>query len=193
MRRVKKARRPARRASKPKLARRTAKAKPARARVSDGALRKHVIDLLTASGAHVDFDDAVKDLPPALRGIVPSGAAHSAWQIVEHLRICQWDILEFSRNPKHVSPEWPAGYWPTDPAPPDSNAWDASLATFRTDLAAMARLVASPTRDLLAVVNHPGAKAKHTLLREAFVLADHNAYHIGELVLLRRLLGGWTG
>jgi hypothetical protein len=177
------ARRPTRRAAKP------AKRTPA----SDGALRKHVVDLLTAGGAHVDFDDAVKDLPPALRGIVPAGAAHSAWQIVEHLRICQWDILEFSRDPKYVSPDWPAGYWPSDPAPPDSNAWDASLATFRNDLRAMAKLVANSKRDLFAVVNHPDAKAKHTLLREAFVLADHNAYHIGELVLLRRLLGGWTG
>src|SRR5580765_2402209 len=143
MKRAKKARRPA-----PRPTRRAAKPAPKRALASDRALRKHLVDLLTASGAHVDFDDAVKGLPPALRGIVPTGAAHSAWQIVEHLRICQWDILEFSLDPKHVSPDWPDGYWPSNPAPPDASAWDASLATFRNDLGAMAKLVANPKRDL---------------------------------------------
>ncbi len=159
------------------------------ARKSDAALRKQLAKLLESSEAHLGFDDAIAGFPPHLRGVRPPGAAHTAWQLLEHLRICQWDILEFSRNPRHVSPAFPEGCWPTTEAPPDDAAWGKSIAAFRSDLRAMQRLVASSQRDLLTRIRHPEAKAHHTLLREVLLLADHNAYHVGQLVLLRRLLG----
>jgi hypothetical protein len=104
------------------------------------------------------------------------------------MRIAQWDILEFSRNPAHVSPDFPDGYWPSSDAPPGDEDWDASLASFREDLEAMCHLVADTTRDLLAPFPHGDGQ---TLLREALLVADHNAYHLGQLVLLRRVLGLW--
>jgi len=162
-------------------------------RRDDRALRKHVLALLGSSEAHIGIEDAVAGIPPHLVGERPAGAAHTAWQLLEHLRICQWDILEFSRSPKHVSPAWPDGYWPATGAPPDDEAWQKSIAALHADLRAMQDLVADPKRDLFARVNHKGAKAKHTLLREALLIADHNAYHLGQLVLLRRLLGAPPG
>jgi hypothetical protein len=154
-------------------------------------MRKHVLYLLRGGGAHLGFDEAFDNLPVALRGVKPAGAAHTAWQLVEHLRIAQWDILEFSRNPQHVSPSFPEGYWPVSAAPPDDAAWERGVAGFRADLEAMCALVADPSRDLFAQLRHPQAKAEHTLLREALLVADHNAYHLGQLVLLRRLLNAW--
>jgi hypothetical protein len=155
---------------------------------TDRLLRRHLLALLDSSEAHLNFDDAVAAFTPEQRGVRPPGAAHSAWQLLEHLRICQWDILEFSRNPQHVSPPWPAGYWPASAAPPSDAAWQQSVAAFRAGRRAMQKLVADRKRDLFACVNHPEARAKHTLLREVLLLADHNAYHIGQFVLLRRLL-----
>jgi hypothetical protein len=155
---------------------------------NDKALREHLLNLLKGDGAHVDFDAAVKDLPASLRGERPKGAEHSPWEVLEHLRIAQWDILEFSRNPKHVSPEFPRGYWPSAQAPPNEKAWDRSADAFRADLQAMAELIANESTDLLAPIPHGEGK---TILREALMMADHNAYHLGELVLLRRLLGAW--
>ncbi|MGH9791077.1 MAG: DinB family protein [Candidatus Acidiferrales bacterium] len=155
----------------------------------DQSLRKHLLALLDSSEAHLNFSDAVAAFAPVQRGIRPPGAAHTAWQLLEHLRICQWDILEFSRNPTHASLSWPEGYWPATDAPTSEEAWDQSIAAFRADLRAMRKLIADPRRDLFARVHHPEAEAKHTLLREALLLADHNAYHIGQLVLLRRVLG----
>ncbi len=154
----------------------------------DQPLRKHLRAQLESSEAHLNFDDAISGFAPAQRGIRPPGAAHTAWQLLEHLRICQSDILEFSRNPRHVSPAWPEGLWPASEAPPSEAAWDKSVAAFHADLRAMRKLIADPRHDLFARINHPDAEPKHTLLREALVLADHNAYHIGQLVLLRRLL-----
>jgi uncharacterized damage-inducible protein DinB len=162
-------------------------------RRSERALRKQLLALLDGGEAHISIDDAVAGLPPHLVGVRPAGAAHTAWQLVEHLRICQRDILEFSRNPKHVSPAWPDGYWPATNAPPDDEAWQKSIAALHADLRAMQKLVADRKRDLFARVRHKDAKAKHTLLREALLVADHNAYHIGQLVLLRRLLGAPPG
>lgn len=156
-----------------------------------GILRKHVLTILGGGGAHVGFDQAVADFPARLLGAKPPGAPHTVWQLVEHMRLAQWDILEFSRDPRHVSPEFPAGYWPATDAPPDSTAWQKSIAAFRADLKAMERLVEDPKTDLLARVEHPDAKAKHTVLREALLVADHNAYHVGQLVALRRRLGNW--
>jgi hypothetical protein len=156
--------------------------------MNDQALREHLDYLLGGGGAHLSFDQAVADLPPDVRGARAPGTSHTAWRLVEHLRIAQWDILEFSRNPRHVSPEWPAGYWPDGDAPPDAGAWDRSLAAFRADLAALRALVADPATDLFARIPHGDGQ---TVLREALLVADHNAYHLGQLVMLRRVLGAW--
>jgi len=154
----------------------------------DKPLRDHLLALLHEGHAHADFDTTVADLAPEHRGIRPKGAPHSAWQLLEHLRLAQSDILEFSRDPKHVSPKWPEGYWPQDPAPPNEKAWDESLAAFRRDNQALRDLVADPKSDLYTPF--PWGKGQ-TLLREALLAADHNSYHLGQLVLVRRLLGAW--
>ena len=153
-------------------------------------LRQHLLNLLGWHDAHTDFDAAVKSFPPKLRGVRPKGAPHSAWQLLEHLRIAQWDILEFSRDPRHVSPEWNAGYWPKDVAPPNAAAWNNCIKNIRSDLKAMQKLVADKKNDLFAPIPHGSGQ---TILREALLVADHNAYHIGQLVLLRRLLDAWEG
>ena len=157
---------------------------------TDRALRQHLLYLLRDGGAHASFDQAIQGLPAKLRGKKPPGAEHTPWQIVEHLRIAQWDILEFSRNPQHVSPEFPAGYWPKSAAPPNAAAWTRSVAAFRTDLKAMEKLVQNPKTDLFAKIPHGDGQ---TILREVLLVADHNAYHLGALVLVRRLLGAWPG
>jgi hypothetical protein len=154
----------------------------------DRALREHLLYLLKDGGAHLKFDAVIADLPPALRGARPAGVPHSPWRLLEHMRIAQWDILEFSRNPKHVSPKFPDGYWPKDDAPPDAGAWDKSVEDFRADLQAMCDLVAEPKTDLLARIPHGEGQ---TVLREALLVADHNAYHLGQLVVVRRALGAW--
>jgi hypothetical protein len=153
-----------------------------------GILREHLLHLLRSGSAHADFEAAVGDLPSNLRGKKPKGAPHTAWQLLEHMRIGQWDILEFSRNPKHVSPAWPAGFWPKTDAPPSAAAWTNSIRSFRADLKAMAKLIGDKKTDLFAKIPHGDGQ---TVLREALLLADHNSYHIGQLVLLRRLLGAW--
>jgi len=170
----------------------TAAGAPAKSRVApdDAALRRDLVELLRGGGAHLTLDAALQDLPAELRGVTPPGAPHSSWQLLEHLRIAQRDILEFSRNPQHVSPEFPAGYWPATVAPPDDAAWDASVQAFRADLAAMEGLVTSPAANLLARFSHGDGQ---TLAREAMLLADHNAYHLGQLVVVRQLLGAWKG
>ena len=154
----------------------------------DRALRQHLLELLHGGHAHADFDTAVRGLAPALRGKRPKGAEHSPWEILEHLRIAQSDILEFSRDPGHESPDWPSGYWPQASAPPDAKAWEKSLRAFRHDLHAMSDLVANPRTDLFARIPHGSGQ---TILRESLLVADHNAYHLGQLVLVRRLLGAW--
>jgi hypothetical protein len=156
---------------------------------SDRAVRAHLLWLLRGGDAHLTFDRAVAGLPARLRGVRPAGLPYSPWMLVEHLRLAQWDILEFTRNPRHRSPPWPAGYWPQDAAPPDPAAWRSSLAAFRRDLRAMQRLVASPRTDLFARIPHGEGQ---TVVREALLVADHNAYHLGQLVVLRRLLGAWS-
>jgi hypothetical protein len=157
-------------------------------KANDASLRKHLIDLLTGSNAHADFEAAVKNLPARLRGKTPKGAEHSPWQLLEHLRIAQWDILEFSRDAKHVSPKWPDDYWPKAAAPPDDKAWEKSVRAFRKDLKTFSSLIADPKTDLDAKIPHGDGQ---TLLREALLIADHNAYHVGQLILTRRLLGAW--
>ena len=154
----------------------------------DQALRQHVIDLLDGNQAHLTFDQAVADLPVPLRGLRAPATPHSPWRLLEHMRIAQWDILEFSRNPRHRSPEFPDGYWPVGDAPPDEAAWDRSVEAFRNDLQAMKDLVSNPGTDLLAPIPHGDGQ---TILREALLVADHNAYHLGQLVVVRRALGAW--
>ncbi len=156
--------------------------------MNDQDLRQHIVTLLKSDHAHANFDNAVKDMPPALRGKKPEGAEHSPWQVLEHLRIALWDILEFARDSKHKSPEFPQGYWPRTQSPPDDKAWDKSAASFRSDLEALIKLVSDEKTDLFARIPHGDGQ---TVLRQALVAADHNAYHLGELVLLRRLLGAW--
>ena len=153
---------------------------------SSRELREHLSYLLRGGGAHIGFDQAVKDFPAKSRGEKVKGATHTAWQLLEHMRIAQWDILEFSRSSKHVSPEFPKGYWPKTEAPPDAAAWEESVKSFRKDLKAMQRLVEDPRTDLFARIPHGEGQ---TILREALLVADHNAYHLGQIVLVRRLLG----
>ncbi len=155
---------------------------------SQALLRQHVVNLLAGKGAHADFETAIKNLPTSLRGVRPKGAEHSPWEVLEHMRIAQWDILEFTVNPKHVSPAWPSGYWPGKKAPASAAEWGRSVKAFRRDLNKMNDLVASESTDLFKKIPHGDGQ---TILREALLTADHNAYHLGEFVLLRRLLGAW--
>ncbi len=152
------------------------------------SLREHLLYLLQGGGAHAKFDEVMADIPAKLRGQRPAGMPHSVWMLFEHMRLAQWDILEFSRNRKHVSPDWPKGYWPKTEAPPSAAAWHASLKKFRSDLKAMENLVENPRTDLFAKI--PWGDGQ-TILREALLLADHNAYHLGQMVDVRRLLGIW--
>jgi hypothetical protein len=151
-------------------------------------VREQVIQLLRGGQAHLTFDEVIKDFPAKLRGAKPDGAPHTAWQLLEHMRIAQWDILEFSRNPKHVSPAWPDGYWPKTAKPLSDAAWKKSIASVKKDLVAMEKLVENPATDLYARIAHGTGQ---NILREALLVADHNAYHVGQLLLLRRLLGAW--
>ena len=153
------------------------------------ALRVHIIDLLDWHDAHATFDDAVRDMPADLQGTLANGVPHSAWMLLEHLRIAQRDILEFCREGEYTLPSWPDDYWPADPAPPNAEAWDDSVRRFRENLAAL-RDIAETTPDLFAIVPH-GENEKQTYLRELLLAADHNAYHVGQLVILRRMLGAW--
>jgi hypothetical protein len=156
--------------------------------VNEKLLREHLTNLLSGGGAHLDWKASFAGIPPKLRGVRPRGLPHSLWEMLEHMRIAQWDILEFSRNPKHVSPDWPEGCWPGSPEPPNSQAWEKSLKLFARDLAAMEKLVANPKTDLFARIPHGTGQ---TILREALLVADHNAYHLGQVVFIRRLLGAW--
>jgi hypothetical protein len=154
---------------------------------TDKSLRKHLIKMLEGGEAHATFDDAVAKMPVALQGKIPTGAEHSPWQLLEHLRIAQWDILEFAINPKHKSPKWPEGYWPKA-APPDEKSWDKSVQAFRSDMKRFTKLLADDSTDLFAKIPHGDGQ---TILRQALLAGDHNAYHLGQLVLVRRLLGAW--
>jgi hypothetical protein len=153
------------------------------------SLREHVTYLLRGGGAHLDFQAAIANLPAHLRGAKPTGIPHTPWRLLEHMRIAQWDILEFSRNPRHISPTFPEGYWPGHDAPPDGVSWDRSVTAFTADLEAMCALVTDPATDLFARIPHGDGQ---TILREALLAADHNAYHLGQLVVVRRALGAWT-
>jgi hypothetical protein len=155
---------------------------------ADASLRKRLVELLQGGQAHVGISDALADFPAEKRGVYANGLEHTAWQLLEHIRLAQWDILEFSRDPKHVSPDFPDGYWPKTPGPHDDATWTKSVRSVASDLRAMIRLVTNPRTDLHAAF--PWGD-EQTLLREALLLADHNVYHVGQIVDLRRALGIW--
>jgi hypothetical protein len=154
----------------------------------DQVLRQHLLYLLKDGCAHAKFEDVIKNFPENHRGKKVQNFPHTAWMLLEHMRIAQWDILEFSRNRDHASPKWPEGYWPKTAGPPSAAAWTKSLQGFRKDLKAMEDLVSNPKTDLYAPLAWGDGQ---TVLREAMLVADHNAYHLGQLVMLSRLLGSW--
>jgi hypothetical protein len=156
--------------------------------MNEKELREYLKKALTGHEAHADWRQALADLPGIQRGAKPAGAPYSAWELLEHVRIAQWDILEFCRNPKHESPDWPSGYWPERPSPVNEIAWEKSVKEFLNETKLVAALVASPKTDLFAPIAHGSGQ---TILREALLVVDHNSYHLGQFVLLRRLLGSW--
>lgn len=156
----------------------------------DHALRQHLVYVLKGGGAHAKFDDVISKVPASLRGAKAEGLPHSPWMLLEHMRLAQWDILEFSRKAKHVSPEFPEGYWPTREAPASSAAWSQSVKSFQKELEAMESLVKNPKTDLFAKL--PWGDGQ-TVLREALLVADHNAYHLAQMVDVLRVLGAWEG
>ena len=156
--------------------------------MKNAVLVTQLTELLHGGHAHATFADAVKKFPFDCAGIRPPGAPHSAWELVEHMRIALHDILCFSREPRHVSPKWPEGYWPATPAPESESQWKRSVAAIRRDLTAFEKLLEEQADKLDKPF--PWGDGQ-TLLREAFLIADHNAYHLGQLVLVRRLLGAW--
>lgn len=156
---------------------------------NDQALRENVTLLLRAGRAHVDFEQVVANWPEDLRGKKPRGIPYSPWQLLDHMRITQWDILEYIRNPHHTSPSWPDGYWPQE-ALPARGEWTKSVKAFQADREALLDMLANPSIDPMARVP-PGDPEGVTVLHELLLAADHNAYHLGQLVTLRRLLGAW--
>jgi len=151
--------------------------------MNDRETRKQLIDMLTAPSAHLTFEKAIEKFTPEMQGRRLGGFPHTAWQILEHLRIAQWDILEFSRNPNHVSPDWPDGYWTKEGAPSDPKDWNKSAAAFIKNLNEMAALIEDPDNDLFEPFAHGDGQ---NLFREACVLAKHNSYHIGQLAALKK-------
>jgi uncharacterized damage-inducible protein DinB len=151
-------------------------------------MRRHLVKLLDWSDAHADFGAAVKGIPPRLRGVVPAGWEYSAWQLVEHIRLAQADILEFCINKKYREKKWPQDYWPASRTPGSTAAWTRSLAATRRDRRALQRLAADRSIELTATIPHGSGP---TYLREILLVADHTAYHVGQIVALRRQLGTW--
>lgn len=152
---------------------------------NDKSLRDHLLSLLSGANAHISFDDFVRDFPADVCGRTLEGVPYNAWQVLEHMRIAQWDILEFCRDAKHVSPKWPEGYWPEPSSSGNAELWQDTIEEFRADLKQMEALVADATTDLFAKIPHGSGQ---TILREALLVADHNAYHLGALVVLTRAL-----
>lgn len=156
--------------------------------MSHKQLREQLVDLLRGGNAHVTFGAAVDRFPIEKACIRPDGMLHSAWELLEHMRIAQWDILKFSTDAKHKSPKFPKGYWPKTSAPPNAKAWDKSVKDFLADRDALCKLIDKKSEDLFADIPHGKGQ---TILREVMLAADHNAYTVGEIVLTRRLLGVW--
>jgi len=156
--------------------------------MTDGALGNHLRKLLGWRDAHANFDTAVEGLDPSLQGVRPRGLPHSPWELLEHLRISQADILEFCRSAKYQEKSWPEDYWPDSPTPPDPGAWDRAVGEYRADREALQSLASDDGVDLFAEI--PWGEGQ-TYLRELLLVADHTAYHVGQLVLVRRALDAW--
>ena len=150
---------------------------------NDGQLRKHIIELLEGKSAHIDLESALKDFPSDKINDKPGGSPHSAWQLLEHIRIAQWDILDFCRNPNYKEMKWPDDYWPNDDGTKET--WDRSVKQVLDDLQAMHDLVTNEFTDLFAKIPHGSGQ---TVLREAMLVADHNAYHVGQIVFIKKML-----
>lgn len=155
---------------------------------NEKTLREHLLKFLDGHQAHVNFDDAVKDLPENMRGAKPEGIVHSVWELLEHIRLAQNDILEFIRDPDYESPPWPEGYWPENASPSSPSAWNKSVKAFKADLKALRDMAKDPQTDLFKPIPHGSGQ---TILREILLVIDHNAYHLGQLVLVRKALGAW--
>jgi hypothetical protein len=151
-------------------------------------LRAHLVDLLRGGNAHMGFDEAVADIPEALINARPANVAYTFWHLIEHLRLTQVDLLNYVTKADYQEPAWPAEYWPAPHAQATKADWEASIAAFRQDLDAFVTIIGDEATDLFAGVP---SHAEHTILREALILADHNAYHIGELAILRQVERGW--
>jgi hypothetical protein len=151
-------------------------------------LRQHLVKLLDWGSAHATFDAAVEGVPPELQGVQPEGVPYSLWQLLEHIRLAQRDILDFCRDPQYTAPSWPDDYWPTSPEPPTPDAWNESVDACRSDREEMKRMVADKETDLFAAIPHGDGQ---TYLREVLLVADHGAYHVGEMIAVRRMLGAW--
>jgi hypothetical protein len=160
------------------------------AKTEDRALREQLVKFLSGGEAHAEFKDVLNDFPVAARGAVPKGAEHSAWQELEHIRIALHDLLDFSTNPNYVAMKWPDDYWPKEAAPKNDAAWDASVRAVKKDIADFEKLVGDPESNLYATI--PWGEGQ-TLLREVLIAGQHTSYHLGQIVLLRRLLGAWKG
>jgi len=151
--------------------------------IHDTSLREHVLYLIRGGGAHLSFDDLIEQFPVELCGRKVEGLPYTAWQVLEHMRIAQWDILEFSRNKDHLSPDFPSGYWPKETG--DESRWQETVEKLRADQKAMEQLIADPDSELFNNIPHGEGQ---TILREALLVADHNAYHLGVLTVIRRML-----
>lgn len=156
--------------------------------MGDDVLREEALALLDGRGAHMPYDEAVADFPTTAINVRPTNVPYTPWHLLEHLRIAQRDILDYVRDPQYQSPAWPEGYWPATDAIATPEQFQATVAAFRADQASLRALVADPGTDLLAAL--PGTPG-HTILREVRLVADHNAYHIGEFAILRQVMGSW--
>jgi hypothetical protein len=155
---------------------------------SDKVVREQLLFLLRSGNAHMNFDQAVADFPIQNINTKPPNVTHTPWYLLEHLRIAQWDILEFIRDPKHVSPTWPEGYWPPENENADQSKWEKTISDFHTDMETLQNMVVDQQVDLYAPILHA---PDYTILREILLVADHNAYHIGEFVILRQVMDNW--
>ena len=158
---------------------------------TDQALRKHLLALLHDRQAHMMFDDVVANFPMNLINVQPPNVTYTPWHLIEHLRFTQWDILEYMRNPNYTTPRWPDEYWPPPDAQADPAMWTQTIKQFQNDLLAIEHIVSDPQTDLYAPIAH--GYDGHPILREVLLVADHNAYHIGELGILRQVMNAWTG
>ncbi len=156
---------------------------------NDTALREQLSQLLLGANAHADVLSALKDFPPELYGVKPPNAPHSAWELLEHMRIALRDLWDFSTNPEYMERKWPDEYWPASPEPPSPEAWQTSVRALEGDMQLFGKLVKNPRSNLFAKI--PWGQKDQTLLREVLLAADHNSYHAGELIFLRRILGAW--